>query len=70
MQGIGPKLEASGVFAGKRQGVMVLNVASEDDAFSLRARRAAFRDIDAYPVTSPETLGKYLAESQIQPNGG
>lgn len=37
MQVIGPKLEASGVFAGKRQGFMVLNVASEDEAFSLLA---------------------------------
>lgn len=37
MQVIGPKLETSGVFAGKRQGFMVMDVASEDEAFLLLA---------------------------------
>ena len=41
MQVIGPKLEASGIFAGKRQGFMVMDVASEDEAFLLLAELAA-----------------------------
>ena len=65
MQVIGPKLEASGVFVGKRQGFMVLDAASEDEAFSLFAELADFADIDVHPVASFETLGKYLAEHQL-----
>ncbi len=63
MQVIGPKLEAGGIFVGKRQGFMVLDAASEDEAFSLLAELADFCDIDVYPVASFETLGKYLAGS-------
>ncbi len=65
MQVIGPKLEASGIFVGKRQGFMVLSAASEDEAFSLLAELADFCDIDVYPLASFETLGKYLAESPV-----
>jgi len=65
MQVIGPKLEASGVFVGKRQGFMVLDAASEDEAFSLLAELADFADIDVYPVASFETLSKYLAGHQL-----
>jgi hypothetical protein len=44
---------------------MVLDAASEDEAFSLFAELADFADIDVYPVASLETLGKYLAENQL-----
>ena len=65
MQVIGPKLETSGVFAGKRQGFMVLNAASEDEAFSLLAELADFCDMDVYPLASFDTLAKYLAENPV-----
>ena len=65
MQVIGPKLEASGVFVGKRQGFMVLDATSEDEAFSLLAELADYCEIDVYPLASFETLGKYLAASQM-----
>lgn len=65
MQVIGPKLEASGVFAGKRQGFMVLNADSEDEVFLLLAELGDFCDMDVYPLASFETLGKYLAESPL-----
>jgi hypothetical protein len=65
MQVIGPKLETSGVFAGKRQGFMVMNVASEDEAFLLLAELADFCDVDVSPLASFETLGKYLAENPL-----
>ena len=65
MQVIGPKLEGSGVFVGKRQGFMVLNVASEDEAFALLAELADFCEMDVYPLASFETLGKYLAASTL-----
>jgi len=65
MQVIGPKLESSGVFVGKRQGFMVLDVGSEDEAFSLFAELADFADIDVSPVASFETLSKYLAQHQL-----
>lgn len=65
MRVIGPKLEASGVFVGKRQGFMVLDVASEDEAFSLLAELADFCEMDAYPLASFETLGKYLAGNPL-----
>jgi hypothetical protein len=65
MQVIGPKLESSGVFAGRRQGFMVMDVASEDEAFFLLAELADFCDMDVHPLASFETLGKYLAENPL-----
>ena len=65
MQVIGPKLEASGVFAGKRQGFMVLDAASEDEVFLLLAELGDFCDMDVYPLASFETLGKYLAANPL-----
>ena len=65
MQVIGPKLQAGGVVAGKREGFMVLDVASEDEAFLLFAELADFSDIDIHPLASFEVLGEYLAGHQL-----
>lgn len=41
---------------------MVLNVASEDEAFALLNEIADFCVMDTHPLISSETLGKYFAE--------
>ncbi len=62
---IGPKLEGSGVFVGRRSGFMVLSVDSEDEAFTLLAELADFCNLDVVPLASFDTLGRYLAENQL-----
>ncbi len=59
------KIDSGGAFAGKRQGFMVLNVGSEDEAFILLAELADFCEMETYPLVSFETLGKYLAENPL-----
>lgn len=57
------KLETGGIFAGRRQGFVVLDVASEDEAFELLGDIADFAVVDTHPLTSFETLGKFFAEN-------
>jgi hypothetical protein len=56
------KLETGGVFAGNRQGFVVLNVASEDEAFEVLGDIADFAVAETHPLVSFETLGKFFAE--------
>ena len=56
------KLETGGIFAGNRQGFVVLNVASEDETFELLGDLADFAVVETHPVVSFETLGKFFAE--------
>jgi hypothetical protein len=59
------KIDSGGVFAGRRQGYMVLNADSEDEAFTLLAELADFCEMETYPLASFDTLGKYLAENPL-----
>lgn len=59
------KIESGGVFAGRREGFMVLNVDSEDEAFTLLAELADFCDFETHPLASFETLGKYLEQNPL-----
>jgi muconolactone delta-isomerase len=56
------KLETGGIFAGNRRGFVVLNVASEDEAFELLGDLADFAVVETHPLVSFETLGKFFAE--------
>lgn len=56
------KLETGGIFAGNRKGFVVLNVASEDEAFGLLGDLADFAVVETHPVVAFETLGKFFAE--------
>jgi hypothetical protein len=56
------KLETGGIFAGNRRGFVVLNVASEDEAFELLGDIADFTVVETHPLVSFETLGKFFAE--------
>ena len=56
------KLETGGIFAGNRQGFVVLNVASEDEAFEVLGDIADFAVVETHPLVSFETLGKFFAE--------
>jgi hypothetical protein len=49
-------------FADNRQGFVVLNVASEEEAFMLLNEIADFCVMETHPLISFETLGKYFAE--------
>ncbi|HUA48206.1 MAG TPA: DUF3303 family protein [Solirubrobacteraceae bacterium] len=57
------KLETGGIFAGNRKGFVVLNAASEEEAFELLGDLADFAVVETYPVVSFETLGKFFAEN-------
>jgi hypothetical protein len=56
------RLQTGGVFADNRQGFVVLDVASEDEAFMLLNEIADFCVMETHPLVSFETLGKYFAE--------
>ncbi len=56
------QLETGGIFADNRQGFVVLNVASEEEAFMLLGELADFLVMETHPLVSFETLGKYFAE--------
>ena len=56
------KLETGGIFAGNRKGFVVLNVASEDEAFELLGDIADFAVIESHPLVSFEKLGSFFAE--------
>lgn len=56
------KLETGGIFAGNRKGFVVLNVASEVEAFELLGDLADFAVVETNPLVSFETLGKFFAE--------
>ena len=56
------QLEAGGIFAGNRQGFVVLNVADEVEAFESLGDIADFVVVDTHPLVSFETLGKFFAE--------
>lgn len=57
----GGHFEAGGIFAGNRQGFVVLNVRSEDEAFTLLGDIADFAVVETHPLVSFETLGKFFA---------
>jgi hypothetical protein len=59
------KLETGGIFAGNRKGFVVLDVASEDEAFELLGDIAAFAVVATHPLVSFETLGKFFAEHPL-----
>jgi len=59
------QLETGGIFAENRQGFVVLNVPSEDAAFSLLGELADFLIMETHPLVSFETLGRYFAEHPI-----
>lgn len=56
------KLETGGIFAGNRQGFVVLSVVSEDEAFELLGDLADFAVVETHPLVSFETLGRFFAE--------
>ena len=58
------KLESGGIFAGNRQGFVVLNVDSEEEAFALLGDIADFAVVGTQPLVSFETLGSFFAENQ------
>ena len=60
----GGKLETGGIFAGNRQGFVVLNVDSEDEAFTLLGDLADFAVVETHPLVSFETLGAFFAGNQ------
>jgi hypothetical protein len=59
------KLETGGIFAGNRKGFVVLDVASEDEAFELLGDIADFAVVETHPLVSFETLGKFFAEHPL-----
>jgi hypothetical protein len=59
------KLETGGIFAGNRQGFVVLNVGSEVEAFELLGDIADFAVIETHPLVAFETLGKFFAEHPL-----
>jgi len=67
MQVIGPKLQDSGVFAGKREGFMLLDVASQDEAFALFAELADFCEIEIHLVSSFEVLASTSPSIRCRP---
>lgn len=56
------KLETGGIFAGNRQGFVVLNVDSEVEAFELLGDLADFAVIESHPLVTFDTLGAFFAE--------
>ncbi len=56
------QLETGGVFADNRQGFLVLNVASEDEAFMALGELDDFLVMETHPLIPFETLGRYFEE--------
>jgi len=56
------QLETGGICADNRQGFLVLNVGSEDEAFIALGELADFLVMETHPLISFETLGKYFEE--------
>ena len=57
------KLEAGGVYAGKRQAVLIVNAQDETEAFNLLAGLLDLAEAEIVPLASFETLAAYFAES-------
>ena len=65
MNKLSDTIESGGVFAGKRGGYMVLNLATEDEAFHALAELVDFGTFEIQPLASFETLGRYLASHRL-----